>query len=59
MSSFAIYMIGMVVVILGLAFAAARIGVPGIWIGIGATVLIGLGLLTGVARTRRPDPPSS
>ena len=59
MSSFAIYMLGMVVVVLGLAFGASRIGVPTVWIAIGVTVLIGLGILTGVSRTRRPDPPST
>lgn len=59
MSSFAIYMLGLAVVIIGLAWAAARLGVPDVWIGIGITVLIGLGILSGVARTRRPDPPQS
>lgn len=56
MSSFAIYMMGLAVVIIGLAWGAARMGVPEVWIGIGITVLIGLGILSGVARTRRPDP---
>ena len=43
----------------GLAFAANMIGVPPVWIGIGVVVLIGLGILTGVSRTKRPDPPAT
>lgn len=57
MSSFAIYMLGMIVVAIGLAVAASMMGVPTVWIAIGLTVVIGLGIISGVARTRRPDPP--
>ena len=59
MSSFSIYLIGFIVVIIGLAIAATLLGAPPIWIGVGALVLIGIGILTGVSRTKRPDPPSS
>ncbi len=59
MSSFAIYLFGTVVLIGGLALAAYLVGVPSMWIGVGVIVLIGLGILTGVSRTRRPDPPST
>ena len=59
MSSFGIYLIGFIVLIVGLAVAASMIGVPPVWIGVGAIVLIGLGILTGVSRTRRPDPPGT
>jgi hypothetical protein len=58
MSSFATYVIGFTIVIVGLAFAANLLGVPTIWIGIGIIVLIGIGILTGVTRTKRPDPPA-
>jgi hypothetical protein len=30
--------------------------VPPPWIGVGAQILVGLGILTGVARTRQRDP---
>ena len=59
MSSFGIYLIGFIILIAGLAFAANMIGVPSVWIGIGVVVLIGLGILTGVSRTKRPDPPAT
>ena len=59
MSSFATYLIGFVVLIVGLAFAAHLIGLPPIWIGVGVIVMIGLGILMGVSRTKRPDPPAT
>ena len=59
MSSFSIYLIGFVVLIAGLALAASLLGLAPVWIGIGVVVLIGLGILTGVSRTKRPDPPAT
>lgn len=59
MSSFGIYIIGFIVLIIGLAIAATLLGAPPIWIGVGIIVLIGLGILMGVSKTRRPDPPST
>jgi hypothetical protein len=57
--SFMIYIVGFVILIVGLALAANMIGISSTWIGIGVIVLVGIGVLTGVTRTRRPDPPSS
>ena len=59
MSSFAIYLIGFVIVIIGLAWGATLMGVPPIWIGVAVLVLIGIGVLSGVSKTKRPDPPST
>ena len=53
--SFALYLIGFTIFTIGLAFAAARLGVNNFWIGIGVVVLLGLGILTGVSRTRQKD----
>ena len=58
MSSFGIYIIGFVVVIVGLALAAHMLGVPSVWIGIGIIILAGIAILSGVSRTKRPDPPT-
>lgn len=55
MSSFAIYSIGYAILIAGLAWGAYALGVPPQWIGIGAVVLAGLGIITGVTSTRRRD----
>jgi hypothetical protein len=54
--SFAIYLIGYIVFIIGLAIGAHLLHVPPRWIGVGALILAGLGVLTGVARTRQRDP---
>ena len=55
MSSFGLYLIGFLILISGLAYAAYMIGAPPVWIGVGAIILIGFGIITGVARTRRRD----
>lgn len=57
MSSFAIYLIGMIVVIGGLVYIAALMHVPNQWIVGGAVVLLGAGILGAVTKTRRKDPP--
>ena len=58
MSSFGIYVIGFIIVIVGLAIAAHLLGVPSTWIGVGVIVLVGIAILTGVSKTKRPDPPA-
>lgn len=57
MSSFAIYLIGMIVVIGGLTYIATLVHVPTEWIIGGAVVLLGAGILGAVTKTRRKDPP--
>ena len=54
--NFLIYMIGTLLVVGALAYGAALLGAPHVWIVIGAVVLIGIGLMAGVTRTRHKDP---
>jgi peptidoglycan/LPS O-acetylase OafA/YrhL len=54
--SFALYLIGFIVLIVGLAYGANIMHVAPRWIAVGAIVLTGLGIVTGVARTRQRDP---
>ncbi len=54
--SFGLYLIGFVIMIIGLAVGAHLLHVPPAWIGVGVLVLVGLGILTGVSNTRRRDP---
>jgi predicted signal transduction protein with EAL and GGDEF domain len=54
--SFGIYMVGFIVLIIGLALGAFLMHVPPRWIGVGIVVMVGLGILMGVTSTRRPDP---
>lgn len=57
MSSFSIYLIGFVIVVIGLAIGASMLGAPPQWIAVGALVLLGIGVVSGVGRTKRKDPP--
>jgi hypothetical protein len=54
--SFGLYLVGFVVLIIGLALGAYMMHMPPRWIGVGVITLVGIGILTGVTRTRRPDP---
>ena len=54
--SFALYLIGFLVFIAGIVWALDTAGVPRLYIMIAAVILVGLGILTGVGRTRRRDP---
>ena len=57
MSTFATYLIGFIILIIGLGFAAYLLNVPGTWIGVGVVVMIGVGVLMATTRTRPRDPP--
>ena len=57
MSSFAIYLVGMLIVIGGLAYIATLAHLPTEWIIGAAVVLLGIGILGAVTKTRRKDPP--
>jgi len=59
MSSFSTYLIGFIVLIVGLAVAAYLISVPTLWIAVGVIVLIGIGILSGTSRTKTKDPPGT
>ena len=39
-----------------LAYAASRLGVNHVWIISGALIIIGLGLMAGIVKTRQKDP---
>jgi hypothetical protein len=54
--SFGIYSIGFAIVISGLIYAAYLLHMPSRWIAVGAVVLLGVGILTGVKATRQKDP---
>jgi hypothetical protein len=58
MSSFSTYLIGFVILILGVAIGAYLLNVPTIWIVVGVIILIGLGVLTATSRTKMKDPPA-
>ena len=53
--SFGLYILGFIVLIVGLAIGAHLMHVPDKWIGVGVIVMVGIGIITGVTHTRRPD----
>ena len=55
MSSFGIYIIGFIILIIGVAFGMSELGMSTTWIGIVSLILIGLGVMVGVSKTRRRD----
>jgi hypothetical protein len=54
--SFGLYSIGFAIVIGGLIYAAYLLHLPAHWIAVGAVILLGIGILTGVKATRQKDP---
>jgi positive regulator of sigma E activity len=59
MSAFMLYVFGFFVLLCGRWYAAYLLHVPQTWIIVGALVLIGMGVMSAVARTKRKDPPAS
>ncbi len=56
MSSLAIYIVGFIILIGGLAYGASMAGLATQWIVVGVLVLMGIGVVLGVTRTRQKDP---
>jgi hypothetical protein len=56
--SFAIYIVGFLILIGGLAYGAAMAGLSTQWIMVGVLVLLGMGIAMGATRTRMKDPPA-
>ena len=57
MSSFSTYLIGYFIFVIGLAVAAVMLNVPAMWVGIGAVVLIGIGIMMATRREKPRDLP--
>ena len=56
--SFGLYIVGYIILIIGLAIGAHLLHVPQKWIGVGVLCLIGITIIHGVTATRQKDPPS-
>ena len=54
--SFGIYLVGIVMVIAGLIYAAAILNAPAQWIVVATLVLLGAGVVAAVKATRQRDP---
>jgi hypothetical protein len=53
--SFALYIVGFIVLIVGLAWGAHLAHVPQQWIGVGVVVLVGAAIVSAVTHTRQRD----
>ena len=56
--TFGIFLVGYIILIVGLGIGAHLLHVPQKWIGVGVLCLIGLAIIHGVTATRHKDPPS-
>ena len=56
MGSFGIWVIGYLIFLVGVAWAMVALGVPQQWVIIAGVILLGIGIFTGVSRTKRRDP---
>lgn len=56
--SFALYLVGFAIVIAGVAWGMSTAGIAPLYIGIVCVILLGLGIVSGVSRTRAKDPPA-
>lgn len=54
--SFVLYVFGFLVLIGGVAWALITAGVRPLYVAIGCVILLGIGIVTGVTRTRSKDP---
>ncbi|MGJ5814808.1 hypothetical protein [Paludibaculum fermentans] len=54
--SFAIYLLGFLIMIGGLIYGAVLLHIAPHWIAVGGLVLLGLAILKGVQSTRGKDP---
>jgi hypothetical protein len=53
--SFGIYLIGYIILIIGLAMGAHLMHMPPRWIGVGIVIMVGIGVISGVSATRNRD----
>ena len=59
MSSFGTYLLGFIILVIGLAVAASLLGVPTMWIVVGVVVLLGGGIMAATNHTKPRDPPAA
>ena len=53
--SFTLYLVGLVIFVAGVAWGLSVAGISTTYIAIAAVIIVGLGILMGVSRTRTKD----
>ena len=56
--SFALYMLGLIVLVGAIAWGLVVAGIAATYIGITCLVVAGIGIMMAVSRTRAKDPPA-
>lgn len=54
--SFALYLVGLLLLVGGIAWGLTTAGVAEVYVGIACLIVLGLGIMTAVSRTRTKDP---
>jgi hypothetical protein len=55
--SFALYILGLAVLVAGIAWGLVTAGIATSYVAIACLVVAGIGIMTAVSRTRAKDPP--
>jgi hypothetical protein len=55
--SFALYILGLAVLLGGIAWALIMAGIAATWVAISCLLVAGIGIMMAVSRTRAKDPP--
>lgn len=55
--SFALYILGLLVLVAGIAWGLIAAGISATYVAIACLVVAGVGIMTAVSRTRAKDPP--
>lgn len=58
MTNFFVYLIGVVIVCGALAYGAHLAGLSGQWTAVGVFILLGLGIMGAIVKTRQKEPSS-
>ena len=56
--SFALYMIGLLLLLAGIGWALIAAGIAQLYVAIALLIVAGVGVMTAVSRTRTKDPPA-
>jgi len=54
--SFALYILGLIVLLGGIAWGLSTAGLAPVYIGIACLIVLGVGIMAAVSRTRAKDP---
>ena len=54
--SFALYMLGVAVLVGGIAWALVTAGLAPVYVGIACVIVLGMGIMAAVSHTRSKDP---